>query len=369
MSVHESYMQKCLDLAMLAKGKVAPNPYVGAVLVKHGRIIGQGYHKGPGFAHAEVDAINNASEPVEGATLYCNLEPCCHSNKRTPPCAQRLVKEKIKKVIIANTDPNPHVAGKGIELLRKANIQVETGLLKEAAFEINEVFFKHIVEQRPFVHLKWAQTLDGKIATPAFQSKWITGEDARRVVHMERELYDAILVGAQTLRHDNPSLSIRVNGHQQGRTVRPIKKVVLARDLNFDPNLKIFHQKDEGEVLIMTTNSDDAQISAARQHLPNVPILSFSGLKDMLGQLYQLGITSLYVEGGQSIHTQFIAQGLADRISVFIAAKILGAGLAPIGDLGISDINQALRFRDPKLEILNQTIYLRAKGILCSQDL
>ncbi|MEX0798323.1 MAG: bifunctional diaminohydroxyphosphoribosylaminopyrimidine deaminase/5-amino-6-(5-phosphoribosylamino)uracil reductase RibD, partial [Bacteriovoracaceae bacterium] len=243
----ENFMKMCFDLAKNAWGRVSPNPYVGAVLVKDGRIIGKGFHKGPGHAHAEIDAINNAEESVEGATLYCNLEPCCHLNKRTPPCAQRLAQEKIKKVVVSNLDPNPQVAGKGLRILKEAGIEVATGELEEEGKELNEVFFKFIQTGAPFIHLKWAQTLDGKIATSDGNSKWISSIQARRQVHWERLGHDAIMVGARTLKNDNPSLTIREND----KVIKALKRIVVASKDDFPPDLKFFSDEHKDQSLLL----------------------------------------------------------------------------------------------------------------------
>ena len=196
----EKYMRECFQLAKKALGKTSPNPLVGCVIVKDQKVIARGYHKKSGLPHAEIEALNSSKEPIAGSTLYCNLEPCCHTNKKTPPCAQRLVQEKPSRVVIANLDPNPEVAGKGVKLLRENGIEVLTGVLEEQGELLNEVFFTAMRKQRPFIHLKWAQGLDGRTALPNGSSKWITGEKARLRVHKERELYDAIVIGKKTFR-------------------------------------------------------------------------------------------------------------------------------------------------------------------------
>ena len=345
----QEFMKMCFDLARIPRGKVSPNPYVGAILVRDGRIIGKGYHQGPGKPHGEIEAINAASESVAGATLYCNLEPCCHTNKRTPPCAQRLVKEGIKKVVISNLDPNPHVAGKGVKLLQDAGIEVVTGVLEQEGLRLNEVFFKHIISQTPFVHLKWAQTLDGKIATKNKSSKWITSEASRQKVHWERLGYDAIMVGAETLRTDNPSLTARENGV----VVKELKRVAVASKNDFDQELKFFSdQYKEDSILLLPEEGEDKV-----------------DLDKAFASLYQKGICSVYVEGGSSLLTQIFKQNLYDRLSVYIAPKILGEGLSPIGDLGIEDMSSLPELEEVEIEALGNNIYISAKGTKCSQDL
>ncbi|MDH5581366.1 MAG: bifunctional diaminohydroxyphosphoribosylaminopyrimidine deaminase/5-amino-6-(5-phosphoribosylamino)uracil reductase RibD, partial [Bdellovibrionales bacterium] len=206
---HQIYMEKAISLAINGRGLVSPNPLVGAVIVKDGKIIGEGFHERAGTDHAEVVAIKNAIEDVSGSTLYCNLEPCCHTDKRTPPCVDLLIEKKIKRVVLCNLDPNPKVCGKGIKLLRAAGIEVELGLLEKEGKKLNETFFKFITSGLPFVHLKMAMSLDGKIALANGKSKWITCEDSRKIVHQMRFDYDAVMIGRETLNKDNPKLTIR----------------------------------------------------------------------------------------------------------------------------------------------------------------
>lgn len=356
-------MAECLELAKTPRGLVSPNPYVGAVIVKDGKIIGRGYHRGPGKPHGEIEAINSAQASVEGATIYCNLEPCCHTNKRTPPCAQRLIKEKIKKVVIANLDPNPQVAGNGVKLLREAGIEVVSGVLNEEGLELNEVFFKHIVEETPFVHLKWAQTLDGKIATKSKSSKWITSEAAREKVHWERLAYDAILVGASTLRDDDPSLTAR----KDGQVEKEITRIAVASKADFDQGLKFFSDERKDKSLLLLPEGAKSEMDVETLYCPPTAEGRVD-LEQALKLLYKRGIHSIYVEGGSSIITQFFKNGLYDRVSVYIAPKVLGDGISPIGDLGIDDMNKAPRLQEPRIETLEDNIFITAKGTICSQD-
>lgn len=242
------YIKRCFDLARLGTGNVSPNPLVGAVIVKDGKVIAEGYHKASGLAHAELDAIQKANCDLQGATIYCNLEPCCHTNKRTPPCAQRIIKEGFSKVVISNLDPNPEVAGAAVKLLREAGIEVVTDILHDQGAQLNEIFFHHIVNQRPFVHLKMAQTLDGKLASKTMDSKWITSESSRKNVHAERDHYDAIMVGANTLRQDNPTLTVRTGN----KPTKAIKRIILSLSGELDRNLNVFSDefKDQTYVVV-----------------------------------------------------------------------------------------------------------------------
>lgn len=294
---HEIYIQKCLDLAKAYQGQTSPNPLVGSVIVKNGLIISSGAHKKAGTDHAELDAIKNATESLKGATLYCNLEPCCHTNKKTPPCAQRIINEEISEVVISNLDPNPLVAGNGVKLLKEAGIKVTTGILKDEASELNKVFFTNMLLKRPFIHLKWAQSIDGKMATSSGDSKWITNEESRKNVHHERSIYDSILIGANTLKNDNPRLTIRL----EGQIERCPYRIVIASQP--DTSKDLFNDEFKDKTIIVNGK-----------------------LSDILNELYQKDIMSIYVEGGAMIHSQFLSENLFDEISIYTAPKILGSG-------------------------------------------
>lgn len=312
-------MHQCLELAKIAQGNTSPNPLVGAVIVKDNRIIAQGHHKQAGLDHAEKDALKNATENVKGATLYCSLEPCCHTNKRTPPCTDAIIEAGISEVIIGSIDPNPEVAGKGIEKLKSSGIKVQSGILKNECDELNEVFFVNMQKKRPFFHLKWAQTLDGFIATKSGDSKWITGEEARINVHHERARYDAILVGAETLRADNPALTIRI----PGRDISCKKRIVLSASRNLPKDALVFTDPFKDQTFVIECD-----------------------ILDLPTKLWEMGIRSVYVEGGAKIHTALLQVGLVDRLSVYIAPKLLGAGVNVLNDLNIELMNEALSFEN-----------------------
>ena len=346
-------MQMCLELAKGGIGKVSPNPLVGSVIVKDSEIIASGYHAQVGGAHAELAAIESATVSLEGATLYCNLEPCCHTNKRTPPCAQRIVQEKIAKVVIANLDPNPQVAGNGVQLLRAAGIEVEIGVMQKEGAKLNEIFFTNMQGRRTFVELKMAQTLDGKIATGTGHSKWITGDQSRKLVHSHRARYDAIMVGAHTARIDNPSLTVRVDGKVTSR-IRLIFS--LAGDLPSD--LQIFNDEFKDKTFLVVPEGVTPKLNWPSIACP-VDTSGNCDLNALTEKLYQEHhITSVYVEGGSRLHTMFIQQKAFDRLSIFIAPKLMGTGLSPIGDLKISNANEALSFDDFEVSHLGKDLYL-----------
>jgi len=291
----EQYMQRALELARKGLGHTSPNPMVGAVIVKDNKIIAEGYHQQAGKDHAEIVALKKcSSSSSKKATLYINLEPCCHHGK-TPPCVDSIIASGISKVMIATKDPNPLVSGRGIAALKKAGISVKVGVLQQEAEELNKIFFKYIATGKPYIYLKAALTLDGKIATRTAESKWISGEDARALVHQKRKEVDAILVGKHTLLHDDPHLTARV-----GRSTSFPKRIILGTEKDVPKNLHIFHQKGEN---IFRSGKD---------------------LTKILDDLGKQEITSILVEGGSSVFSQFIKQGLVDEYLFFIAPKLLG---------------------------------------------
>lgn len=326
--LYESLMRECLTLARRGAGAVSPNPMVGAVLFQNGKIIGKGYHKKFGFAHAEIEAIRNSRSSLKGATLVVNLEPCTHFGK-TPPCVDEIIAQGISTVIIGNKDPNPFVAGKGMAKLKRAGINVTVGVLPDECQKLNETFFKHIVQKIPFVTLKAAQTLDGKIADTKNVSQWISGEESRTYVHQLRGEYDAVLVGAGTVLADNPLLTVR---NVQGRNPH---RIILDGNFRTELKHKIYKLNSEARVfLFISSNEFRSQKNKVQTFLRHgievIPLKSgVHGKIDIGAVLVFLGkqnITSVLVEGGASIFSQFIEQRLADKVLVFVAPLILGQG-------------------------------------------
>jgi diaminohydroxyphosphoribosylaminopyrimidine deaminase/5-amino-6-(5-phosphoribosylamino)uracil reductase len=316
---HAVFMRQALRLAQQAKGRTWPNPLVGCVLVKDGKIIAEGYHRQAGQAHAELDAINQASAPITGATAYVNLEPCCHTNKRTPPCAQRLIAEGIKTVVIANTDPHPEVNGRGVAMLREAGIEVITGILAHEGELLNEVFFYNQRAHKPFVHLKLAGTLDGRIAMADGQSQWITGEAARLHAHQLRAMHMAIAVGAETLRRDDPQLTVRLPGYDGPQPVR----LVFSRSGNLPEAAKIFRDADGRR----SQRIGDPDLDA------------------VLAGLYEQGIVNLLVEGGAGLAGSFLAGGHVQRISHYLNPSYLGQGKSAVTDYGLKELSQRIHLK------------------------
>ncbi len=362
----EFYIKKTIELASKGIGKVSPNPLVGALLVKNNNIIGSGFHAKYGSPHAELSAILNCTESPENATLYCNLEPCCHTNKQTPPCAQRIIKEKIKRVVIANTDSNPRVNGKGVEFLRQAGIEVTQGILDQQGRELNEIFFTHIEKKRPFIHLKWAQSLDGNIATHNGNSKWISNQKALQKVHEFRTKYDAILIGQNTCLYDNPHLTARLNN----APIQARWRVVLTALSVLKDDLNILKDQHRSKTILITSINDIEENAAivAKFRQAGVHIEGVSeqengilDLHNVMAILSTYNICSVLVEGGRSILTSFYNAMLWDRISIFIAPIFIGNGISPFSSLNINYIEQTQRLSEIKYELMDDSIHCLIK--------
>lgn len=352
------FMKEAISLARKTMGKTSPNPMVGAVLVKNGKIIGKGFHERYGDKHAEIFAIDNATESVKGATLYCNLEPCCHESvqKHNPPCVQRIIKEKIKKVVIATIDPNPYVSGRGIELLRKAGVIVDIGINKKEAILLNETYFKSVQRKEPFIHIKIAQSLDGRIATKTGESKWITNRYARLVVQRMRKLYDGILVGCNTVKTDNPRLTIREKFAEQ-----PFR-IILDSDLCLSENINVVSYLNKNRSIVVTSDNQCSE-KIKRIEDKGFRVIKVSkecngllNLNEVITKLFDLGINSILVEGGSKIFTQFISRMLFDKISIFVAPIIIGEGKNSINDLNILRISKVIRFKNSSFETIGDNL-------------
>ncbi len=344
------FMRRALELAVQGAGNVSPNPMVGSVIVYNGEIIGEGYHKKFGGPHAEVNAIESVSDEhkLRHATLYVTLEPCAHFGK-TPPCSDLLVQKGISRVVIGCRDPNVEVAGKGIAKLHAAGILVTEGVLEAECLKCNEAFIKSHTKGLPFVTIKLAQTLDGKIATSLGASHWITGEEARSEVHRFRSIYDAVLVGEATVRADDSQLTVR---YCAGRN--PLR-VVLDRRLSLPLDAKIF---DIAAPTIVFASS-------SWERLPKVELLRNRGvtvlfvnehageldLRSVLAELHKQNVLSVMVEGGSRLSASFVRARLVDKITMFIAPKLFGSdAVSSFAPLGISMPDQAvnLRFEPPQ---------------------
>lgn len=332
---YDNLMRECFNLARKGRGKVLTNPMVGAILVKDGEIIAKGYHKSFTNDHAEIDCFNNLKESAEGATLIVNLEPCSHFGKH-PPCVDEVIKRKVKRVVIANLDTNPKVDG--LSKLKKAGIEVITGVLEDEGKKLNEKFFFNMENNRPLLALKYAQSLDGKIATGSFDSKWITNEESRAYVHKLRSEYDAILVGANTLRQDNPRLTSRIEGG-----VNPYR-IILSDKLDIDKDREVFRENSDKKTYIATISDKDIDINAEIIRCKEKD--GRIDLNDLLNKLYERNIGSVLVEGGSLVNNSFLEEDLVDKIYQFMA-PIVVSGLdsrsAFIGE-GAKVIKDAKRF-------------------------
>lgn len=309
--VFEEHMKRALELAASALGQTRTNPLVGAVIVKDGQAIAEGFHRCYGADHAEVDAINRAGDKAAGADMYVTLEPCVHFGK-TPPCVHAIKAAGIQRVVVATLDPNPIVNGAGIRSLQEAGIEVDLGVCEEDAKRLNEAYFKFITTGMPFVTVKIAQTIDGVIADAANDSKWITSEEARHRVHVLRSSVDAVLVGAATARIDDPELS----SHGLGRD--PLR-VVLTKSGDLPDSLNIHNPRTGGKTIVVIGSEKSVKPECTEGHTD-------SSLIPLLKEIASEGVAHLLVEGGGSVFSQFIESGLVDRFIFVIAPKLLGSG-------------------------------------------
>jgi diaminohydroxyphosphoribosylaminopyrimidine deaminase/5-amino-6-(5-phosphoribosylamino)uracil reductase len=322
-------MKLALRLAAKGRGRTSPNPMVGAVIVAAGRIIGQGYHRRAGGPHAEVFALRQAGRRAVGATLYVTLEPCSHTNKRTPPCTPLIQKSGLRRIVIAQVDPNPLVNGRGIRRLRRAGLRVEVGCGGRQARRLNANYSHWMETGRPLVTLKAGTTLDGKIATASGESRWITGEPAQRDAHRLRARVDAVLVGIGTVLRDDPSLTARLSNRPVRLASRqPIRLVVDSR-LRIPLGARVLSRLHEAHTLIATTRlASPRKINLLRRRGVDVLLLRNEGrrvsLADLCRQLGRLGIRSLLVEGGGTVNASLLRSGLADRIVLYVAPLLLG---------------------------------------------
>jgi len=322
----QSFMQRCIDIAWNGLGKVSPNPMVGCVIVRNGKIVGEGFHRQFGEAHAEIYALLQAGKKARGATLFVNLEPCAHFGK-TPPCTDAIVQSGISTVVIASKDPNPLVAGKGIRRLHGAGITVKVGILRKEAEFLNEKFFKFMNTGLPFVGIKLAQTLDGRIADTAGTSKWITSEKARKEVHKLRSEYDAVMVGAHTVFKDDPELTVRFI-----KAENPIRVVVDGR-MVLPTTRKIFDTSNAPTWVLTSTaavRANDRKIQKLVVQGVRILAVSTSRLlstESILNALAAEGVSSVLLEGGASLIAPFVKHSFVDSLHLFIAPKILGGGL------------------------------------------
>jgi diaminohydroxyphosphoribosylaminopyrimidine deaminase/5-amino-6-(5-phosphoribosylamino)uracil reductase len=340
-SIDSQMMQRCIELAQRAIGKTSPNPMVGAIVVKNGEIIGEGFHPGIGQPHAEVFALREAGENARGATIYVSLEPCNHYG-RTPPCSEALVAAGVSKVVVGMIDPNPLVGGKGIERLREAGIEVVVGVEEESCRRLNEGFIHRMVHQRPLGILKYAMTIDGKIATDTGHSRWISSSPARDYVHRLRMGCDAIIVGGNTVRQDNPILT----SHQLDRP-NPLR-VIMTRNLDLPLDAHVW-DTTIAPTLVMTNLGVNPPL---QDHLrqKGVEVIELTEITPtaVMAELNRRSFLSVLWECGGVLSAQAIQQGAVQKILAFIAPKIIGGSLnySPVGDLGISNMTEGINLQN-----------------------
>lgn len=349
------YMKRAIELAKFGEGAVNPNPLVGAVIVKNGKIIGEGYHKYFGGNHAEVEAINNATESVCGADIYVTLEPCSHYGK-TPPCALKIVECKFKNVFIGSKDPNPLVSGKGIKIIEDAGINVYTGICEKECNKLNEVFFKYIKTKKPFVVMKTGTTLDGKISTVTGESKWITNEKSREYVQKLRNSLLGIMVGVNTVIKDNPRLTTRIEG---GRN--PIR-IIADSTLRTPENANVLDVSQGRCIIAVSQKADASKCERFKQKGVEIVVAGDEkvDLKKLMKILGGMGIDGILLEGGGELNFSMLKEGLVDKVITIIAPKIFGGKLAKTSVMGegIENINDAFNLKDITVDNIENDIVI-----------
>jgi diaminohydroxyphosphoribosylaminopyrimidine deaminase/5-amino-6-(5-phosphoribosylamino)uracil reductase len=338
-------MRLALRVAAKGSGFVSPNPLVGAVAVKGEQVLGKAYHRKYGEAHAEIALLERLSPPdARDSTVYVNLEPCCHVGK-TPPCTDALIRARVARVVVGHEDPNPLVGGKGIAQLRAAGIEVAVGVLEPEARRLNAPFLTYMTRGRPWILLKVAQSLDGRIALANGQSRWITGEEARTEVHRLRAQLDAVMVGSQTVLEDDPELTVR---YVAGRN--PLR-IVVDSHLRISPEAKVLQQEEHSRTWVLATSGASREKRRRIEKTGAEIIMCPAGsdgkvdLPEAMKRLAEREVTSLFVEGGGTLHASFVRAGLYDKFIVAIAAKLIGAeGRPAVWELGLTDLEQAPRF-------------------------
>ena len=366
----EQYMRRAIQLALQGEGKTRPNPLVGAVVVKEGRIIGEGYHTKYGSLHAEREALADCErrgESPEEADIYVTLEPCCHTGKQ-PPCTEALAEAGVRRVIIGSSDPNPLVSGKGIEFLRQRGIQVETGFLKKECDALNPIFFHYITTGKPYVALKYAMTADGRIATVTGASKWITGEAAREHVQKLRNRYASILVGINTVLSDNPMLNCRLPGG-----VDPLR-IVLDSSLRIPLESQLVQTAREIPLMVVCGKAPVEKKAQLEKLGAEVLILSGAegrpDLAALVAELVKRGIDSLLIEGGSQVHYSALKAGIVNHIYSYVAPKIFGGekALGPVSGAGAEQVADAFQLCRSGTQILGDDILIEYEVSKCLQE-
>ena len=360
MDSDERYMWVALDLARQGRGKTSPNPMVGAVLVRDGEVVGTGFHEKAGTRHAEVIALQEAGEKARGATLYTNLEPCCHQG-RTPPCAEAIINAGVRKVVIASTDPNPLVSGKGVRKLQDAGIKVKVGVLEEKARRLNEVFFKYITTKKPFVAVKTAMTMDGKIATSLGKSRWISGEKSRKFVHCLRSTADGIMVGINTVLRDDPRLTVRLDGKKGPDPVR----IIIDSKGRLPLESRIVKTASETKTILATTEfAPPNKLETLRTCGVEVMLLPSKrdqvDLQELMSALGEKEICNILVEGGGTLNYSLLAENIIDKFYIFIAPLLIGGEKAPtlLEGVGVGTLEEAWAVENIEMKQLDNDLLI-----------
>ena len=352
------YMSLALENAKKGIGKVNPNPMVGSIIVKNERMVASGFHKCYGGDHAETDAFKNAMEDVEGATMYVTLEPCSHYGK-TPPCVEKIIEKKIKRVVIGTLDPNPLVSGNGVRKLIDAGIEVSVGVLEEECKRVNEIFMKYITSKKPFVIMKCAMSLDGKICTKYGESKWITGKESRSHVHKTRNMVSAIMVGVDTVIKDNPKLTCRM---ENGKN--PIRIIVDSTlRIPLKSNVLVDEYRDK-TIIATTCSANKEKVEYIESLGAKVLIVDKKerrvNLNDLMNKLGAMNIDSILLEGGGTLNFSALNEKIIDKVQVYIAPKIIGGKLAktPVEGAGIDKLNEAFNLKNLRVDVLDEDIFI-----------
>lgn len=359
MPYKQRYMKVAIDLARQTMGQTSPNPSVGAVIVKEGKLIGTGVHVKAGEPHAEIHALRQAGPEAEGADMFVTLEPCSHYGK-TPPCSKAIIESKIKKVYIATPDPNPKVSGRGIKWLKQEGIEVEVGICEEEALKLNEHFFHFMKTNRPYVTLKAAVSMDGKMATYTGDSKWITSEEARLDVHNLRHRHDAILVGVETIIHDNPHLTTRLPHGGINPT-----RIVLDTHLRIPLQSNVINDKSTKTIVVCGQHADSEKESLLRKNRAEVLRLNSEqiDLPELMKELGKRKILSVFVEGGSRVHTSFIESGFVNQVIMYMAPKLVGGEKARLffSGKGSEKIGDSIELEFQEVEQIGPDLKIIAK--------
>ncbi|MBO4400835.1 MAG: bifunctional diaminohydroxyphosphoribosylaminopyrimidine deaminase/5-amino-6-(5-phosphoribosylamino)uracil reductase RibD [Selenomonadaceae bacterium] len=349
-------MREALKIARNAEGRTSPNPMVGAVIVQGGKIIAEGWHRKAGTPHAEIHALNMAGALAENSTMYVTLEPCSHFG-RTPPCANKIVDAGVSRVVVAMTDPNPLVAGRGIEILRKAGISVDVGILESDARQLNEVFIKYITQKIPFVTAKFACSLDGKIATTTGESQWISCEEARAYAHRLRDVNDAIMVGIGTVLADNPSLTTRI---PDGKN--PVR-IIVDSQARTPLDSKILTDAQATTIIAVSRTAPSERVVALKNLGAEIIVAGKTqvDLKILMSELARREITSILLEGGGTLNFSMLRAGFVDRVLAFVAPKIIGGknALTPVEGEGFEKLADAVALKNISAEKIGSDILIR----------